>query len=544
MVSPVIGTPDAISRPCIIQLGSMTENLPWTDYAAILERVLPAKVVFAAGVIPGSAGELVFEGPSEPARPSSLRTISTLRLPRGQQGGSDGRLRDVTVRFADSPDVPFPFRGRTLQAKVAEDPSPLVLTGTERALATCEGRPVWAISVDEGVRQFKSGFALPNLASGQGLIDLFAAERLVEILPLLHWVREIGGSTRWEGPPLRAGFIFDDPNLHWPRYGFVDFQEIAKRAASKNYHVSFATIPLDAWYTHRGTAALFRSQAKRLSLCVHGNNHAKAELARNFSEHERRWLLTQAIQRIEKLERRAGLRVCRVMVPPHGACSEAILADLPRCGFESACISHGSLRAHNKSKPWTTTLGALPAELIAGCPVLPRWPMAGRTTNTILWAAYLKQPIVLRGHHQDLKDGVELLDNLAGAINDLGSVYWGTMTDLSRTNYQWHMAGTLCRLRPMSSKVTFPLPDNTRSLIIENVGLSDWESWQISSANGSMLKVRAGEPVAVAAAQTGIVAMEAASAKPISDSQVSYLPSATAVLRRLFTESRDRLRLN
>src|ERR1019366_8149913 len=111
----------------------------------------------------------------------------------------------------------------------------------------------------------------------------------------------------------------------------------------------------------------------------------------------------QAIHRIERLERAAGCEISRVMAAPHGACSDAMLQEMPGCGFESAAISHGSLRAHNKGKPWARSLGYLPSEIIQGCPVLPRWGMTGNTYNTILLAAYLGQPMILRGHHADLR---------------------------------------------------------------------------------------------------------------------------------------------
>src|SRR5262245_19147313 len=125
--------------------------------------------------------------------------------------------------------------------------------------------------------------------------------------------------------------------------------------------------------THGGAAEIFRRNSRRLSFCVHGNNHTKRELAQPYSDGERVSLLQQAIRRIETLERKAGVEVSRVMVPPHGACSHEMLEELPQRGFESACISHGSLRAHNRQRPWVRQLGYLPSEMIRNCPVLPRW---------------------------------------------------------------------------------------------------------------------------------------------------------------------------
>jgi hypothetical protein len=169
MASVVIEEQEGVSRPCVIQVRGGGENLAWSGYAPILESVLPVKVAFGDGSVARGAGELVFEDVPGPVRSSSRPAISTLRLPQGRREMSDGRLTDITVHFADDGDVPFPFRGRSLRTKVGKEPIPIALGDAERPLATYEGRLVWAISVRGGVRHFRSGFALPNMASGSDL---------------------------------------------------------------------------------------------------------------------------------------------------------------------------------------------------------------------------------------------------------------------------------------------------------------------------------------------------------------------------------------
>ena len=220
----------------------------------------------------------------------------------------------------------------------------------------------------QSVKHFRSAFPLPVVPATGCLQDVLNGQCFLGMLPLFHWLREVCKNDKYEGPALRACFIIDDPNLHWPRYGFVDYQEIATHAAKENYHVSFATIPLDAWFTHKGTAEAFPGcSSNRLSLGVHGNDHIKTGTCppvlfiRNGFH-----FLPNPSNAIERLEKNTGLQVSRVMVPPHGACSEGMLAEFPGNGFEAACISHGSLRAHNSARAWTKTLGYLPCELILG----------------------------------------------------------------------------------------------------------------------------------------------------------------------------------
>jgi hypothetical protein len=523
-----------------INVRAETQAVPWVGLARIFEGLLPVKFSFSAQPELGGAGEIIIEDENELMAASSQEIIPSLRVSRDEKQPSDSKPIDTQVHFTEEPDVPFPFRGRSLHTKVAVKPKVLSLNRNQIVLAENEMGPVWAVSIERGVKQFSSGFALPKMPDGGSLIDVLNGERFLEILPLLHWLREICSASMFDGPPLRACFIFDDPNLHWPRYGFVDFRQIAAQAAKENYHVSFATIPLDTWFTHGATAELFRANASRLSLLIHGNDHLKHELARSYTQPARVSLLAQAIHRIERLENKTGLPVCRVMVPPHGACSEEMLAELARSGFEAACISHGSLRAHNRGRLWTKTLGYLPSEWIQGCPVLPRWGMAGDTTNIILLAAFLGQPIILRGHHQDLKNGIELLNELASFINGLGSVSWSNMTRLCRTNYQWRMDGNTCRVKPLGRTIVFRVPVQSTRLIIEGSESEFQTGWQISVGNGTVQRLRVGESISLPDTLGGEVSMMATPVMTATMQNGANGSTSWAFLRRLLTEGRDR----
>ena len=509
-----------------------------SELVMLLESVLPVQFVFGGESTAEWSGEILVEDGPRRAQVGA-RQISSFGLSGDGSAAVESGQREAAIRFSDDADVPFPYRSRFLRTKMTGEAKVLTLNGGEKVLARNERGPVWAVSEEGGVKHFRSGFALPKIPAGGSLVDVLNGDQFVQMLPLLHWLGEIGAGASFHGPPLRACFMFDDPNLHWPRYGWIDYRLLAAHATRENYHVSFATIPLDTWFTHREAADVFRTHADRLSLLVHGNDHTKRELARNYTEASRAFLLGQAIQRVERLERKAGVQVGRVMVPPHGACSEEMLADLPKCGFEAACISHGSLRAHNKAKAWTKKLGYLPSELVEGCPVLPRWGLScGK--NAILLAAYLRQPIVLRGHQQDLKNGVETLDELARFINSLGSVQWRNMTDLSRINAQWRIEGNTCTLKPLGRRVIFRIPEQVTRLVVESPCKDSFESWRVTDTRGAASEARSGEPLALAAEGNRVAAIEAVT-RVKAPGTASRPAPASAILRRLITETRDRL---
>jgi hypothetical protein len=474
-------------------------------------------------------------------RSATAENISTFECAATGGINSESPLVEVKIVFADDVDVPFPFRGRTLSSKVAPGFGGLKLAAGEKALAGIAGQIVWAFRRVGDARHYRSSFQLPIIPAGGNLQSVLNGDRFLEVLPLVHWLRELCGVNENQGLPLRAQFMFDDPNLHWPSYGHVDYREIAARAAKSNYHVSFATVPLDNWFTHQPTAAIFRENPRRLSLLVHGNNHVHQELLRNYTVAERVFLLRQSLQRIARLESAARVGVSRVMAAPHGACSEEMLAELPKCGFDGATISHGSLRAHNRSRSWVKSLGYRPAELIRGCAVLPRWRLARTARNTILLAAYLQQPIILVGHHGDLKGGLELLDDLAGFINSLGTVAWLDTAGLAQINYRWWIQNGLLKLQPLGSRVCVKIPSGTKSFVVDSGGQAGWEKWRATLAGAPPRSVEAGTPVNLSGEVHEELMLEVPTQPSVQLDEISNRRELRPFVRRLATEARDRL---
>lgn len=503
-------------------------------WLAVVAPLLPVKLVTAAAEVK-VGGRIVF-GAGGGAGPGD--DSCELQMPAVASDAAAPEQGIEKVSFSEETEVPFPYRGRTLLAKLPKNLPLLKLSAGEKVLLQNTQGALWTVANVAGRRVYRTSLVpVVKLLSEAINGDVF-----VQILPVLEFLRVASGLTEVMRPGLRAGFIFDDPNLHWPRYGYVDYADMVIRARRENYHVSFATIPMDAWYTHRATAAIFRANPAQLSLCVHGNDHTKRELAGQYTEAQRLALLQQALRRIEKLERNSGVSVSRVMVPPHGACLESMLADLPRMGLESACISAGSLVAHNRDKAWTAALGYLPSEGIAGCPVMPRWAMTGCATDQALMAAYLGQAIVLRGHHDDLKNGVELLDQLARFVNGIGPVQWLNMEQLSRANYQWRMAGNTCQLRVLGRRVAFNLPSAATELRLDPLSLGTAAQWRVTEPGGKHHLLKVGEALPV----TGAGKLEIEIVEPVKN--LGAIPvrrsPVKAVVRRVLTEVRDRLRLN
>ena len=141
-----------------------------------------------------------------------------------------------------------------------------------------------------------------------------------------------------------------------------------------------------------------------------------------------------ALRRIAGLERRAGVHVDRVMAAPHERCSPVTTEAMLQLGFEALII--------DRANPWRfrpeeekPLAGWELAELVSGgLPVIRREHLSVSREDLIL-RAFLGQPLVLYGHHDDLSEGPDRLAALAEEIDRLGDVRWTSLGEIARTNY-------------------------------------------------------------------------------------------------------------
>lgn len=500
----------------------------------VLERLLPVR--FTQGE--ERAGDAVARI-TDAATVAAASGLPTLQLPPMAEVE---KPLAMSIRFAGHPAVPWPFRGRTVEVRAAVDPAYPACRPQPADTILAWGRdglPVWTLGTYRGMPIHRTALLPPNAAHGADTGLAAAGEHFIQTLPLIHFLRALAGERAYANPPLRASFIIDDPNLHWPRYGFADYRQIAASARSENYHVAFATIPLDAWWVHGATADIFRAHPAELSLLVHGNNHARHELAQELSPQACLELLRHAHARIGRLEAKSRLQVSRVMVPPHGACSSRMLAQLPLSGFESACISAGSLRAHNPGQAWTRSLGFEPAETVEGCTVLPRWSFDAASEMTLLTAAYLGQPLILRGHHHDLKDGLDVFRRFARIINGLGDVRWGSLARLSRLSFRQRIIGRTLDLQPLSARLDVEIPEGVDELCVQS-SQGPWEG-----ADAELLDARLEDRQFIVPVQGRAgCAIRMRQPQLSSDWSTGTGARSTApmlIVRRILTEARDRL---
>ena len=176
-------------------------------------------------------------------------------------------------------------------------------------------------------------------------------------------------------------------------------------------------------------------------------------------------LSAQALRRISRFEARYDLRVDRIMTPPHGMCSASVARALGAVGFDALCSIH--------PLPWTETppadrllAGWDPAEFAGPCAVIPRFPLSCSATEIAL-RAFLDQPLVLYGHHDDLAQGLDLLAEAAARVNRLGDVEWTSVGSIALGNHAIRLEGDTAWVPTVHGRIQLQLPELVRALALE-----------------------------------------------------------------------------
>lgn len=296
------------------------------------------------------------------------------------------------------------------------------------------------------------------------------------LLPLLHFLDRVVSGQNWEPPPLRASFVIDDPNLHWPSYGYLDYPEMVAHADRHGYLVGLAMVPLDGWLANRRAASLVKRNPSALSLLMHGNDHRSGELVRLAGDRAANAVIAQALRRTASFERRSGVPVQRVMVPPHEVCSKRALRAMFRLGLDGACIGRrypwrgrltsfadaSSLAKWRPADAWPLAKWH-PTDMVAGgLPIIPRYRI-DQPWEDLVFRALLHQPLILFGHHGDFAQGLEVLAEAADYVNGLGEVQWGSVGWIARQSFLTKRSGEALVVQMHSRRVTVEIPKMSRS---------------------------------------------------------------------------------
>jgi hypothetical protein len=449
-----------------------------------LEEAYPVRFVAPRGEdgVGSADAVVVLEGGRAP---EGLRVpCLVLESPNQEHGG-----KPFAVEMSRSARLDRSLNGQRLIEHASPHPVGVRIGPDHDVLASVAGKPVWSCSAGEGgILREHACASLTELEDTAYLRDHLSAGRFWSLLPLAHFLkRQTFGPDRRSGPHA-ACLVIDDPNVRFPSYRYLRFRELGRDAREHGYHVAVATIPLDLLLPGKRGLQAFREYAKELSLVAHGSDHRRRELERSRDAAHADRIIGTAESRIRKFEESSGVRIERVMCPPHERCGPGILAALFRWNYHALAAAHPfPWDGFAAQRDWRLG-GWLPAQLAGGgVPVLPRHPLEA-SLDDLVFRAFLDQPLIAYCHHTALREGFDSIHSAVARVAELGEVRWMSLGSIARTNALIDSDGAVTTVEIYSRDLHIPRPatDSLRIAIPRIFG--GGEATQLS-VDGSPLDV-------------------------------------------------------
>jgi hypothetical protein len=169
----------------------------------------------------------------------------------------------------------------------------------------------------------------------------------------------------------------------------------------------------------------------------------------------------------------------------------------------------------------------MPASVIAGgLPVLLRRGFDDPVADLAL-RAFLNQPLIVYGHHGDVRDGLGRLAELAALINRLGHVRWESISEIAASNFETAREGDALRVRLFTRRARVQLPPGVTRVVAELPALD-----RPPAAPDRIEQARSGTTVELLVRRRAALDGEALPTPPVP---------AWAIARRVLSESRDRI---
>ena len=423
-------------------------------------------------------------------------------LTANRQGESDSAC---FIKFTDNKFLDSRLRNKKLNDHDYVTSKPLIQEKNDAVLATVNDEPFWVKRRINSVQIDIVSSPMDELESGESLRTYTYRSGIFPLISLVHFLRKVTGEQEYITPRIRASFIIDDVNIRTSSYGAVKFNELVKLAEQHNFHVSLALIPIDLRRTSKSSVSLLREKSKFISMAIHGNNHTSREMTKDYPDDEEYRIVDQILDRVSAFEKKTGLRMSRVLIPPHGNIKPKMLGALDSFEFDAVCVS--SQFPYLKDLPKDMVIPEkpeimewYPSDCISGMHIIPRrFPPLSK--GEILLAAYLNHPIIVRYHPKQLVRGYDNLLRKARYINSLGEVAWTSLSEIAGSNYYYRMDGNTLRLRTFSNMIKADVPSGTQNIIIETAvinGLSEQKIIMVNGRSHRLLKTSFGyesEPI-------------------------------------------------
>ncbi len=258
------------------------------------------------------------------------------------------------------------------------------------------------------------------------------AKYFSRLLPAAMFFRAAFGNRCWHNSQRTANLIVDDPLLK-SSYGHLKYQDLVAQMCQSNFSTTIAFIPFNHRRTERKTAQLFQQHRDKLSICVHGCNHTRAEFAcEDVGTFNAKIQL--ASDRMRSHQAQTGVKYTDVMVFPQGRFSPEALRALKANNYIAAVNSSAvptpvpqdlDFRVKDFLEVAFTRYEAFPL-------FLRRYP--GGVEN-FAFDLFFGKPLLLVEHHSCFKDHGRRLIELVGNLNSRFALRWVGLQEALSSSY-------------------------------------------------------------------------------------------------------------
>jgi hypothetical protein len=309
---------------------------------------------------------------------------------------------------SNSKDICGPFAGLSFGPINAANDRVLAVSSddsTVRTLISIGGRPNMAVvKRDETEILFLASEDTADVSAEIGhepVCNYFS-----RLIPQAMALRHIFGEECWRPSKQSASIIIDDPLLR-QNYGYLNFESLLRLMEVHNFHTTISFIPHNYRRNTARIIRMFGENPHRLSICFHGNDHTKAELASTDIALLNR-ILGIAEERMKVHEQVTGLHCDRVMVFPQDNYSIEAMELLKSRNFHAAISSPNPV---GKPVPLKIADLAQPAVLrYGGTPLFVRNFVKEIQSQGIAFNLFFGKPILIGEHHEIFKHPESLLE--------------------------------------------------------------------------------------------------------------------------------------
>jgi hypothetical protein len=515
----------------------------------VFSRIIRAAAqYYGAEIIKDSSGKsdvhfVLFDPALEKPELSNLQ-CSTLFIPYRKVNQSE---KKISITFLeDHLSVAPVFHGRTL---VEKDVECIDISGFEQfdtILAHNERVPVWKKTVKDGIDIHIISTLLSEKYCGLPVYRIFQRERFFTAFAVFNFIRMHCHENIWQYPQSRSCITIDDPNLRSMGYGYISYRTLVRQLKNLNAHAEIATVPFDLlFYKNKKVIEFFKNNSKYISLCTHGLFHLNGDLKDNrYTSRTPVSYLKWADDVLKNFERKSGLLVSRLIVPPHELLSKDFLvaAQSIRClGF---CLGGKPNGISINLDPDDISTGLTPASWSYGMPIFLRENIEA-FSNTYsdvgiqqdyLIQSFLNKPLIFCSHSFNYREKSDSLQNAAAYINSIKGVLWSDTETICQNNFALRRDGNRLNIRLFTTEAKIVVPDWCQSIRVEN---KPADTISVYSDENNFYKDN--EVEFQIKDQRDIIIRQKLRNTEISKNTISPLLFMQAFMRRIVCEGRDRL---